>query len=91
MELDGSSTRPEDDQSPDATAVFPGLTISDTEGTAGGALAAGAEGATYISASPGTFSDADRVTLTNLANSESLNVPTRRGRLRSRDLEALTR
>jgi hypothetical protein len=71
---DNGSTEPEN-QRPDATELFPGLTVSDTDGGGGPALAAGTSGIAYISACPGTFSDADGVTITNLANGESKTVP----------------
>jgi hypothetical protein len=73
---EGSTTQPEDEQEPDATALFPGLTVSDADGAgAGTALAAGTAGVTYVSACPGTFSDADDLTITNLANGKSKTVP----------------
>jgi hypothetical protein len=56
--------------------MLPGLTVSDVQaGSAGGAsLAAASPGVTYISASPGTFSDAESITITNLANNASETV-----------------
>ncbi len=72
---DNGSTDPAG-QRPDATELFPGLTVSDANGPgAGYALAAATAGLTYVSACPGTFSDGDEVTITNLANSESKTVP----------------
>jgi alpha-tubulin suppressor-like RCC1 family protein len=76
---DGTTEPPEEDPEepgPDATEVFPGLTVSDAESAAtGGALAAANEEVTYVSACPGTFTDADEVTITNLASGESKTVP----------------
>ena len=74
VSCDGGSTPSENDQEPDATEIFPGFTVSDAE-EASGTLMANAEGVAYVSASPGTFSDADRVTLTNLATGESQTLP----------------
>jgi alpha-tubulin suppressor-like RCC1 family protein len=71
---DDGSTEPES-QGPDATELFPGLTVSDVEGAAGGGiLAAGSEGLTYVSASPGTFLDVQSITITNLANGKTRTV-----------------
>lgn len=57
---------------PDATELLPGLTVSDVQpGPAGGGLSAASPGVAYISASPGTFSDAVSITITNLDNGAS--------------------
>jgi alpha-tubulin suppressor-like RCC1 family protein len=67
----------------DATDLFPGLTVSNPTGaatgftgaaTGGAAGAAAALGLAYVSALPGTFSDAETITITNLASGESLTV-----------------
>jgi len=71
-----TGTQEEEDLGPDATVVFRGLTVSDVDDAAAGGspLAAATPGVAYISASPGTSSDADSITVTNLANGQTRTV-----------------
>lgn len=70
--LAACSDSPQAPTEPDATTLLPGLTVSDAQaGTAGSGLAAASPGVAYISASPGTFSDAVSFTITNLDNGAS--------------------
>ncbi len=65
---------------PDATRLLPGLTVSDAQaGIDGGLLAEGSPDVAYISASPGTFSDAATITITNLDNGASETVDAQEG------------
>jgi len=71
-----TETQEPEDLGPDATVVFRGLTVSDVDDAAAGGspLAAATPGVAYISACPGTFSDADSITITNLANGQTRTV-----------------
>ncbi|UCC71644.1 MAG: Ig-like domain-containing protein [Gemmatimonadota bacterium] len=81
----------------DATDLFPGLTVSEPTGAAGfsaaasggGARAAAAPDFAYISARPGTFSDAQTFTITNLASGESQTVSVVEGGFDPVELEAV--